>query len=221
MVRSYISPEAKIGSGVLIKKGATIDHGTRIGNYVKIGAFATIGVDSSIGHGSIIERGVLIGSKVAIGELALLMENAQVCPNSVHTNSSDARTLQRHVSVGPNVLLHDEVELGPYAIIPSQRTIAHIGSLGSKNRVVTIYGSDEGPRYSIGCQIGESLDVIKDHINKHLHTSDDSAATYRPFIGIFDEIGTAVQTAYDKAAPLVAEIKDMRLEAGMPMQGEY
>ncbi len=211
----YNPETVKIGEGARVHTGAFLHDNVFLDRNVEIGERTEIGSNCSIRRGSVIGHDVLMGPGVIMAPEALIMENAQICINAVVKHSSNARQFLNGVSIGPNVLLHDEVELGFSAIVPSQRTIAHLGHLGSKNRVVTIYGSDDGPRYSIGCQIGIDFSTVKERVANGTATQIGSANTYTPFLGAFAEIGSAVQAAYEKETWLVEEIKATRAELGM------
>lgn len=190
----------RIGRYTQIHTGAKIREGVLVGDESRVGSYSTITGPSYIGNN------VTVGPEVTIDSGAVIFNGAQVCPNKVKSVSSDGRSLAGSVTVGPHVLLHDEVELGFRAIVPTQRTIASLGNLGSKNRVITIYGSDAGPRYSIGCQIGEPFSSIKSNVEKAKHTSPGSAGTYAPYLSVMNEIGTIVQNAYDAESKLVSEL---------------
>lgn len=193
-----LAPDVRVGAAAHISADVHISAGTAIGELAWVGEYSVIGT------------GVTIGPKVRIGCGALILDRAKICPNNVLSVSSDGRTLLDNVTIGHSVLLHDEVELGAGAIIPNQRTIAMIGNFGSKNRVVTIYGSDAGPCYSIGCQIGVHLSVFKSNVASSYMTSSESAATYAPYLDTFQQIGCVVQAAYDTAASQVADLKARR-----------
>lgn len=216
---AYISPHATVHPSAVINPYVSISAGTHISRYVELRDLATIGGGVSIaertgiGAHSIVEGGVQIGRSVSIANSALILAGAVICPNKVRSVSSNGRELREEVTVGPNVLLHDEVELGSGAIIPTQKTIAMIGSFGKKRRVVTIYGSDEGPRYSIGCMMGRPFDKVKEHVMGSTNTTEASANAYLPFLDIFNEIGGTVQRAYDAETGLVEELKLQRAES--------
>ncbi len=199
-----IADTAEVGSHCIIGRGVDVAHGVQVGDDVLIGP------DTHIGPRSIIGDKVRIGPDVGIEADVFIMHEAQVCPNPVYSKSTNARTIQAGSTIGPRVLLHDEVELGPQAIIPSQRTIASIGNLGSKNRVVTIYGAMDGPLYSVGCQIGITFAVLRERVFDSTATSPESAATYAPYLGVFSDVGRVVQDAYDSEESLIEEILGMR-----------
>lgn len=231
MASNFVSSTARIsgesvqiGRNSYIGDGAYIEDHVTVGDYVAIGPevqifdHTTIGDDVRIGKGTLIGGRTYIGTKAVIGagtnvgRGALILEGAKVCPDAVLSGSSDARTLQMNVSIGPGVFLHNEVELGGGAVVPTQRTIASLGNLGAKNRVITIYGSDAGPLVSLGCQIGETLDVIRARVGAQTNSSAASAATYQPYLPIIEQIGLVVQRAYEIEAGLVGEIQVMRKE---------
>lgn len=205
----YIAESAYIGEEFAHGRGIYI------GERADIGDFGYLGTNSTVGDGTRIEAdfwigpNVTIGPNVIIGAKALILNGAKICPNPVKSVSSDGRELGSWITVGKKVLLHDEVELGDCAMVPTQRTIATIGNLGAKNRVVTIYGSQDGPLFCVGCCIGFSYDEIVKDINKD---TSKSAATYRPYLDVFNQIGKIVQTAFDKEAKLVDELLTQHLE---------
>src|SRR5690606_28859301 len=87
-----------------------------------------------------------------------------------------------------------------------------IGNFGAKNRVVTIYGSNRGPRFSVGCQIGVSYDVLRDRVANNSQTTSESAGMYNPFLPIFNQIALTVQKAFDAESSLIDELREMRKE---------
>jgi NDP-sugar pyrophosphorylase family protein len=192
--------------------GASLAHGVYIGKRVTLGAGTVVEQDVHIDNDTYTQSGVYIGQGVEIYGNALILRGAMICQNNVYTHSSNARQIYAGAIIGPNVQLHDEVELGEDAIIPTQQTIAHFGFLGDKYRVITMYGSDEGPRYSIGCRIGFLYPDIKDHIVNALGTDSKSAAQYVPFLGSLESIGIALQHAYMAESPRIDELKAMHKE---------
>lgn len=182
---------------------------------LRIDESAIISPRASVHEPGVIEAGVVVGPNVYIDGGVLLMQGAVVCPNDVRSVSSNGRQLEGNVTVGPGVLLHDEVELGYGTIVPTQDCIAHIGSFGAKNRVITIHGSDIGPLYSLGCHVAVEYDKLKHEIRRAHHSSNDSAASYKRFVEVFGYIGDTVQRAYLKEEGLVREIKDRRKSLGL------
>lgn len=188
---------------------------TNFESILKIDETAQISPRASIAAPGVIEACVMVGPGVHIAPGVLLMEDSVICPNDVQSVSSNGRIIEGNVSVGPDVLLHDEIELGYGAIIPTQDSIAHIGSFGDKNRVITVYGSDLGPRYSLGCHVGVGFGRLKEQIRRAYHTSNDSAASYKPYLGVFDHMGSIVQRAYEVDRNLVTEIEEQRDAYGL------
>lgn len=209
-----VSPFAEVNWPNLLSTTTSVGNGSKIFGLVATEEGVVIGRSTQIAGPAFIGEGVRIGPKVRIDEGAMILEGARICPDDVSSRSSDARTLGPNVSVGPCVSLHNEAELGPRAIVPTQRTVACIGNFGTKNRVVTVYGSLDGPRYSIGCQIGVSLHEIEDNVNDSTNTSAQSAATYLPYLPVFRSIGSNVQQAFDREQPLVDEMIARRTELG-------
>jgi len=224
---AFLEPIMPHGAFLTVGRSCAIGAGVTFGDFVTVQDAVTIGANSSIGHrvtfrsgaqvesGAHIESGVVIGPRARIGKDALILNGAQVSPHDVTSMSSNARQLEHAVTIGKGVLLDDEVELGAYAVVPTQRTIAAIGKFGDKNRVVTIYGSSDGPRYSIGCQMGMPFGIISQRVKDSENTNDGSAMTYRPFLDIFSQVGLVVQKAYDNEANYVAELMEMRRVLGM------
>lgn len=184
---------------------------------LRIDPTATISRHATIAAPGVIEANVLVGPNVYIEAGVLLMAGSTVCRNEVMKTSSNGRQLENNVSVGPGVRLHDEVEIGAGAVIPSQDCIAHIGSFGTKNRVITVYGSELGPRFSLGCHIGVDYEYMSWQIKAANHSSSDSAASYRPYLGVFASIGGTVQQAYGHEKKLIREIEKRRRDCGLPV----
>ncbi len=210
---AYVSSCATVEAFANIKPGVKVQPDAHIGQHVWIGH------DSTIGLGSYIDAGVVIGPNVTVSNLTLIMAGATICPDDVSKHSTAAREIGAGASVGPKVLLHNEVELGEGAIVPTQRTITHIGNFGKKNRVITIYGSTDGPLFSLGCHVGRSFEEIKTAVTDNEHSTDESAATYVPYLPIFNEIGKAVQEAYAKETNLINEMLHIRAERQMGYTG--
>jgi UDP-3-O-[3-hydroxymyristoyl] glucosamine N-acyltransferase len=203
---TIVEDAVRIGEACVIGAGTKIGWEARIGRHVKIADEVVIGRQSYIGDNS------KIGKGVPVGNAALILPFAEIAPDFIHSQSSNAREIGHYFTLGEGVVLHGEVEIGNNAIVPTQRTIAFLGAFGSKNRTVTIYGSDQGPLFSIGCQVGKTLPSIKENVVQHANTTSESASTYEPFLPVFDQIGTIVQAAYEKEGAYVAELKAMRQE---------
>lgn len=212
---SKIAQTARVYPSTKIADSAEIRGMAEIGRDVVIGSRSKIGNNTIIGEGSVIGENVTVGPYVKLGLGVLIMDGAKICPSFVRSGSKNARELLNGVTIGNGVFLHNEVEIGQGAIIPTQRTIACLGNFGSKNRVVTVYGSDKGPLYSIGCQIGVPYEHFEDHVARATFTVQSSADTYRPFLHIFASVGEVVQEAYNGEAQTVQMLKVRRDEIGM------
>ncbi|HSW80565.1 MAG TPA: hypothetical protein VLG47_07350 [Candidatus Saccharimonadales bacterium] len=229
MSEAEIGPRVSLGSFSFIGErtkllaGAQVLARTHIHEDVQIGEDDDIGADTTIHKGSYFESDVTVGPEVSIGAGALILAGAVVCPNFINANvnkdnekmSKNAREIEECVTIGPNVVLPDQVEIGFGAIIPTQRTIAYIGSFGDKNRFVTIYGSDTGPCYSVGCQIGIDFTTFCTRVANKDDTTNESAATYVPYLDVFNLAGLAVQNAYDAERRFIDELKDQRVSLSM------
>lgn len=208
---SYVHPTA------LIDPTARLGQEARIGDEVTIKEGSVVGACSTIDSAAYIGKVVTIGSNVAVHTQAMVLDGAKICKDSVEVHSTNARQIGMMASIGEDVVLHGEVELGVGAIVPSQRTITHLGHLGSKNRVVTIYGSEVGPRYSVGCQVGVSLDKIAERVNVASNTARESADSYIPYLPIFDSLGQVVQKAYDQERATIDAMMQMRIDLGLDL----
>jgi serine acetyltransferase len=199
----------QIGYFSYISKSASVDHETAMGmGQVRVFDDSQIDHDVTIGDFSLVGSGVRIGPGVKIGSSVLILDDVQVCPNDVMLRSTDARHIGNSSIIGPGVVLDDEVELGSGAIVPTDATLKTIGKFGEKRRTITIYGSQSGPKISLGCNIGSTLKELLPHFaspNDH-HSNNTSAETYRPFIDIFQDISRIVQKAFDKENALVDEL---------------
>lgn len=204
-----------IGYRSCVDTRTSLDTSITIGDDVMVGQGVKIGAHSDIQDGSVLCDEVTVGPHVTIFPSVLIMAGASICPDEVTQHSTNARELYNGVSIGPGVFLHNEVALDSGAIVPTQRTIIHIGNLGSKNRVITIYGAEEGPLFSVGCQIGVPHGVLKSNVATSAHTSHESAQTYAPYLNTFQELGSVVQRAYDGEKALIDEIIAMRQELGL------
>lgn len=64
---SFVSPDARIGSGVIVYPACNIDQNVRIGAGVLLNNSVVVSHDSEIGAGSFLAPGAVICGKVAIG----------------------------------------------------------------------------------------------------------------------------------------------------------
>lgn len=207
--KPHISDGARIGSGVVIGKRAIISYG------VSIGRNSVIREGVQLNNGVTIGENVTVGPRVKIGRGSLIKSDAKICPNDVRSVSTHGRILRQNVIVGPGVLLHDDIELGDDAIVPSQETVMSLGVFGRKNRVITTYGSDEGPMFSVGCMLGVDFDTFYAHVNGSIRTTQEGASKYKPFMDFFEFSGQVVQRMYEAET---AAIDQLRAEhASMPI----
>mgnify|MGYP003596554046 CR=1 FL=1 len=197
---AVVHPDAMVGADCMLDNGVKIEAGADLYKKVVVGS------------------GVTIGNDVLVGNEVLIMDGASVCAGPLtERHSSDARKICSGTTIGRDVTLHGEAELGTFAIIPSQSAIAHLGNLGAKKRVVTIYGSELGPRYSIGCQIGVDIDTVEARVDSRASTKAASAETYRPFLPIFRSIGDVVQDAYNQQQDYIDELMELRKLFGLTL----
>ena len=128
-------------------------------------------------------------------------------------NHTHLRTIKDNVTIGPGIVLPSEVQLGSYAIIPTLDSIAQIGRFGESRRMVTVYGSEDGPLYGVGCQFGIDGQEFRGRILDNRGTSEESAADYGNHFGEIESLGTKVQQAYEREGNLVNELLDQRAQA--------
>lgn len=198
----------------------------------KIGAVRSIGDLSFFGAGVVLGDGVMIGGDVTVGAYSVLERNVRISDgfniqyaayfsdgSSVdpkdpsYKGHSYMREIQDGVIVGPKVALPSDVQLGTNAVIPTQDSIVQVGRYGESQRMVTIYGSDGGPLYSVACQSGIDMPKLRTRIIGNEGTSPESAAGYRPHIPLFEELGVVVQQVFEREANLVEELIEKRDEA--------
>ncbi len=215
-----VHPESNVHPTASIHDTATIMKGASVGPNSSVGAMSVVNSAAELSWDVHVLERVTVGAGVVVGHATLFMHGAKICPDYVNRHSSDARKVSPMSTIGLGVDLHNEVELGPGAIVPSQRTIMHIGHFGSKNRVVTIYGSELGPRFSIGCQVGVDLDTIRDRVANNSVSSPSSAGTYTPYLPMFDAVGRQVQDAYNQERDTIEYLMEYRQKLGLPIPAE-
>ena len=66
--RAYVSPQAKVGEGVIIMPGAVVNAGAQIGDNCVINTNAVIEHDSTVGMHCHISTGVLVNGSVQVGQ---------------------------------------------------------------------------------------------------------------------------------------------------------
>ncbi len=176
-----------------------------IGENIRINRDAVIELGAVIGNQVLIESGVYLGTGVRLFDGAILNHHSYVGEQSVIGLSA---TLMPEVIIGSEVSIPHEAQIGEYEVIPSTDTIVCLGRFGTSNRIVTIHGSDNGPRFSIGCQNSVAWETIRDRILHNVETKPESAAHYRTYMPVFKEIGKTVQSKYDRLSRLVDELKE-------------
>lgn len=203
-----ISNDAILGVIKKIGKGCTIGSQVILKDGVFLGS--NVWLDSQ----TILERGVRITKGFVIGHRAYFAENASVERlGPVPVQHTYRRTLHENVTIGPNVTLPSEVQLGVYAVVPTTESVGQIGRFGTKKRMVTAYGSPEGPLYGVGCQYGISANIFRARISNSTGTSNESALDYFKHFEEIEALGMKVQTAYDLETALVEELLAQRHEA--------
>jgi uncharacterized glyoxalase superfamily protein PhnB len=91
-----------------------------------------------------------------------------------------------------------------------------LGPLGASKRVMTIHGSDDGPRYSAGCQYSDDWEQMENRIRHATGTTQESAAHYRSYLdaGVLQRIGDIVQRYYEAQADQVKALRDRAVALG-------
>jgi UDP-perosamine 4-acetyltransferase len=79
--RSWISPSARIGDGVVVMAGAVINANARIGDNVIINTGATVDHDCHVGNHAHIAPGCHLGGNVQVGTGTLVGIGASVIPD--------------------------------------------------------------------------------------------------------------------------------------------
>lgn len=87
--KSFISPTAKIGKGVMIQRGVNISANANLGDFVKLNINSNVMHDSSIGNytsiapNAVILGNVKVGKNCYIGANATLLPNIEICDNTI------------------------------------------------------------------------------------------------------------------------------------------
>jgi|GEM_PF-4900736 len=182
-------------------------------NGVKIGDDAVIGDGVHIDERSYIGKGVIIGSLVNIGPKNFFSDGSGVSGSPQSKTHSFMRSSEGSVVVGPGVFLPTEFQLGPGAVIPTPDSIVQIGRFGTAKRMVTIYGSDQGPLFGVACQYGITTEKFKRRIANGDGTTPESAQDYADKFSKIEAAAALVQTAYEREANLVSELREIASEA--------
>ena len=177
--------------------------GVMYGRNVRIGASAEIGVNTTIRSEARIGQGASIGGFGFIGRGVTI-------PGLVRRRHTYHDEIRDNAVIGHGVTLPAEYQLGNDAVIPNSNCITSVGRLGSTQRMVTVYGSDEGPLYGVGCQFGIAEDVFHARVTSSTETHSDSAADYARYWSVLTAAGLMVQRAYELAH---TQVEDLRAEA--------
>jgi hypothetical protein len=187
-------------------EGLDISPTANFAGKLTIGASVHIGEDVAVGNevvldNAYLDHGVQIGDEARI-EDATILAGALI---------GRAALLRAGVIVAPGVLIPAGAQIGEHMVIPSQRTVAVLGPLGTSNRTMTIHGGPDGPYYSAGCQDSDDRVTIEQRIRHHTGTSPESAAHYEQYwdAGVIPAIGAIVQGYYeaDERSGLVAALQ--------------
>lgn len=180
----------------------TIDHSANIG-VVRVGPRCMLGNRAHILNGAYLDEHVIVGPGADIEFRARVFRGTKIGAFAI---------LSTDVVIGPDVDIPAGSQIGTGMIIPSPKTIAILGSVGNSHRIMTIHGSDDGPRYSAGCQYSDSEAVFFDRIANSVDTSPESAQHYQEFLdaGVIQTLGRIVQAHYDAAVAsgLVAQLRE-------------
>lgn len=195
---SVISPDLidlyQSGANCNIAPTAQFALEVKIGHVESIGAYAQIGDGADISFGVNLGTECIIGMDCKVGSFALLGSRSVMLRDSTLGSMSSVR---ERVVIGKEVAIPFGSQIDSGMVIPSQETITTLSNFGGKRRVVTIHGSEDGPRFSIGCQDSVSWLRISERINKAIDTVDTSAAHYRKYLDVFNAVGLLVQNAFD------------------------
>lgn len=170
-----------------------------IGSGVRIGDLSYLGTGVTLEHSALICHEVYISRGVMVGALAVLRSG---------------------VVIGPDIHIPSGAQIGTNMVIPSPRTIMALGPVGSSQRIITVHGSDDGPRYSAGCQVSDPEEVFFDRIRGSVATTEESAEHYREFLhsDVLRRIGIIAQTHYDEdvESGLVAQLREQAAASQEP-----
>lgn len=213
---------------------SAIDRDVRIDDEVRIGHVRKIGKNSIIGFATAIEDDVVLGDHVEVGPNSVIRKgtylsddfsipygraffdhNSGVEPSIHLTRHTFLRTVHENISVGAGVILPSEVQLGEGAVIPVQNSIQQIGRFGDSQRMVTAYGSPEGPLYSVGCQYGISINTFRMRAKTNTETSAASAGDYLNNMSYIEEAGQFAQKAYEQNSNAVSDLLAHRSNYGI------
>lgn len=187
-----ISSTALFGPGVVISGSATVDVEVLIGARAQVGESAriqyqtTVGDGTKVGEHAVINAGCVIGDDVEVGN---------------ETKLRNAVTIASGLEIPP------ETQIGEYQVVPNNESLTTLGRFGASKRFVTIHGSFDGPRFSIGCQYSVSWDTIRKRIESGTETTPESAKSYHRYLDVFKRVGSLTQQAFMDDHKLAEELK--------------
>jgi hypothetical protein len=157
-------------NGARVVGAAIFGDRARLGERSYVGDGAHIGPYAWVGENSIVLAGAHIGSLAIIGSGTV---------------------------VGENVVLPNGAYVGPDVVVPSSETVMILGEFGPSRLIMTVYGSNDGPRCSLGQHTGESLQMMADRITHRVEVAGADAQVVERYLGVIPLIGFAVQGYYD------------------------
>ncbi len=196
---TYIGSVKRIGSNCLIGDGVIIDDGVEIGERI------------TIGDKTVLENGVTLTDELDVGAQVFFCAGSSIDSMQRERTHHYLRSIHDRTIIGPRVVLPSEVQIGPYAVVPTTKSIAQIGPFGESKRMVTVNGSDDGPQYNVGCQKGISYETFKERICSSEETTETSAADYKKNLKRIARLAEKVQRAYSKEPALVSELREQAL----------
>jgi UDP-3-O-[3-hydroxymyristoyl] glucosamine N-acyltransferase len=188
---SWISSRAQFMGKAYLGHGIEVSDDTTIGNSVVIGNKSRIASQTTLANHVVLEDSVFLDREVTIFEATHIREGA---------------TLSDGVIIGPNVTIPSATQLGFDAIIPTSDSLVTLSSFGTSNRTVTIHGSENGPRFSIGCQNSIDWERTEKRITEHTGTTSESAEHYQAYLSVFKAIGEQVQHFYDMESETIQRL---------------
>lgn len=213
-VTDYYAPDHPVDCTVRLDTPRYIGRVKSIGSECMIGSDVYIGNSVSIGNNVHIEDGVTLLRNVRLSKNltvfseVFMFEGAKVASPRRAIPHTFGRHIYEATIIGPGVRVPGEVQVGPSAVIPTSKAIAEIGPFGSSQRMVTVHGSDSGPKYNVGCQKGIDIDTFEDRILNAEETSPESAADYGRNLMRIVHLAEATQKAYERESMLVSELRD-------------
>ncbi|NGX58162.1 MAG: UDP-3-O-acylglucosamine N-acyltransferase [Chlamydiae bacterium] len=117
---AVIHPTAKVGEDVAIGPHVVIDKGARIGKGTEIRSGAMIGLEAVIGEDCMIHSHVVIKERCTLGDRVLIQPGTiiGVCGYGFKQDQQGRHQKLHHYGI---VEIHDDVEIGPNAMIARAR----------------------------------------------------------------------------------------------------